>query len=159
MSTPKATIADLKDEGFVASQFGGAPDFETATTGVLARVLVSAGLWVESKCGVAAYAAMPDGSYAEDCARKAEVMYASAVLFRRRYTFVESNASRAMDKDNATVLAELRRKADTALQDATYWLGEALRASGVDDAALYGGSALATGIVETGRYPLTSGAG
>lgn len=159
MGTPKATIADLTDEGFTTSQFGGAPDFETPTTGYLGKVLVSAGLWVESKCGAAVYAALPAGSYAEDCARKAEVMYASAVLFRRRYTFVESNASSAMAKDNASVLAELRRKADTALQDATYWLGEALRASGVDDAALYGGSALATGIVETGRYPLTSGVG
>lgn len=157
MSNSKATVADLQDEGFVDAQFGVPADFATPTTGYLARVLTSAGLWVEQKCGAAVYAAMPSGSYAEDCARKAEVQYASAELFRRRYSFVEGSAASASNKDQSMVLAELRKKAAEALQDATYWLGEACRAAGVDDAPLYDGSGLASGIVETGRYPLGFG--
>jgi hypothetical protein len=159
MSDPKASVQDMKDEGFTASQFGSPADFDTATTGYLAKVLKSAGLWVEQKMGVATYAALPVGSYAEDCARQAEVGYATAELYRRRYTFVESNASSALAKDQAMVLTELRRRAAEALQTALYWLGEGMRASGVDDGAVYDGSGLASGVVETGRYPsLTGGA-
>lgn len=154
MSTPKATSDDLLDEGFMPMQFGKSSDAEFKT--YLDKVLVSAGLWVEAKCGASLYAAMPGGSYAEDCARKAEVAYASAELFRRRYTFVEANASSALAKDQAMVLAELRKKAADAVQDASYWLGEALRAIGVDDTGLYAGTGLSSGVVETGRYPLTS---
>ncbi|MGN6235001.1 hypothetical protein [Dyella sp.] len=152
MSEPKASVDDLKDEGFTASQFGSPTDFDTAATGYLAKVLKSAGLWVEQKLGAPTYAALVDSTYAWDCARQAEVGYASAELYRRRYTFVESNASSALAKDQAMVLTELRRRAAEALDNAKYWLGEAMRASGVDDSALYDGSGLATGVVETGRY-------
>lgn len=157
MSDPKASVQDLKDEGFNASQFGSPADFDTATTGYLAKVLKSAGLWVEQKMGVATYASLPAGSYAEDCARQAEVGYATAELYHRRYTFVESNASSALAKDQAMVLTELRRRAAEALQTALYWLGEGMRASGVDDGAVYDGSGLASGVVETGRYPSLAG--
>lgn len=154
MTTPKATTADLLDEGFTAVLFGVVDaDFSTW----LARVLKSAGLWVEQKCGVAVYAAMPADSYAEDCARKAEVAYASAVLFRRRYTNVDSSVVNGLQKDQAMLLAELRKKEAAALLDANYWLGEAMRASGVDDAGLYDGSGVTSGVVETGRYPATVG--
>jgi hypothetical protein len=156
MNEPKASIADLQDEGFTATQFGGPADFATPATGYLARVLKSASLWVEQKCGPVVYAAMPTGSYAEDSARQAEVQYASMVLFRRRYAYYESNAVSGNNKDEAMVLAELRRKEDGALQSALYWLGEALRASDVDDSNLYDGSGLSAGVVETGRYPLTT---
>lgn len=159
MTTPKATIADLQDEGFVAAQFGMPADFDAPATGYLARVLKSASLWVEQKCGPSVYGAMPTDSYAEDSARQAEVQYASMVLFRRRYAYYESNAAIGSSKDEAMVLAELRRKADAALQNALYWLGESLRASDVDDSSLYDGSGMAAGVVETGRYPLTSAAG
>lgn len=155
MSAPKATIADLQDEGFTAAQFGMPADFATST-GYLARVLKSASLWVEQKCGAAVYAAMVDGSYAEDSARQAEVQYAAMVLYRRRYAYYESNAASGSNKDEAMVLAELRRQAEAALQNALYWLGEALRASNVDDSGLYDGSGMAAGTVETGRYPPTT---
>lgn len=155
MSTPKTTHEDLLDEGFTAIQFNLVPaaDFNAW----LEKVLLSAGLWVEQKCGVAVYAAMPADSYAEDCARKAEVAYASAVLYRRRYTAVDTSVTNGLQKDQAMLLAELRRKETAALQDANYWLGEAMRASGVDDAGLYDGTGLASGVVETGRYPATVG--
>jgi hypothetical protein len=65
---------------------------------------------------------------------------------------VEAAATAGLGKDQSPVLRELRGKADEALQNASYWLGEALRASGVDDGALYAGSGLASGTVETGRY-------
>lgn len=159
MSDPKASLQDLLDEGFTASQFGMPADFDTASTGYLARVMKSASLWVEQKCTAAIYAAMPTGSYAEDAARQAEVAYASAELFRRRYTFMDGNASSALAKDQAMVLTELRKRAADALQTAQYWLGEAIRASGADDSDTYDGSGMATGMVETGRYPsLTGGA-
>lgn len=158
MNTPKATIADLQDEGFVSSQFGMPEDFDTPTIGYLARVLKSASLWVEQKCGPAVYAAMPEGSYAEDSARQAEVQYAAMVLYRRRYAYYEGNAASGNNKDEAMVLAELRRQAEAALQNALYWLAESLRASGVDESSLFDGSGLASGVVETGRYPLTSSA-
>lgn len=156
MSAPKATIADLQDEGFTASQFGMPADFDTPASGYLARVLKSASLWVEQKCGATVYGTMPAGSYAEDSARQAEVQYSSMVLFRRRYAYYESNAASGSNKDEAMVLAELRRKAEAALQNALYWLGEALRASGVDDSTLFDGTGLAAGVVETGRYPPTT---
>jgi hypothetical protein len=156
MSDPKASIDDLKDEGFTTSQFGSPADFD-ASTGYLAKVLKSAGLWVEQKLGAATYATLAQDTYAWDCARQAEVGYASAELYRRRYAFVESNASSALAKDQAMVLTELRRKAAEALDNAKYWLGECLRASGVDDSTLYDGTGLATGVVETGRYPSVLG--
>lgn len=155
MTAPKATHDDLLDEGFAAIQFNVAiaADFNTW----LDKVLVSAGLWVEQKCGAAVYAALPAGSYAEDCARKAEVGYASSVLYRRRYAAVDAAVTNGLQKDQAMLLAELRKKETAALQDANYWLGESMRASGVDDAGLYDGSGLASGVVETGRYPATVG--
>lgn len=151
MTDPKSSIADLQDEGFIAAQFGVPANFD-AVGGYLDKVRQSAALWVEQKCTPAAYAAMPAGSYAEDCARQAEVQYASMVLFRRRYAFYESNAASGNNKDEAMVLKELRAKADEALQSAMYWLGEALRASGQDDSGLYDGSGMASGFVETGRF-------
>lgn len=153
MTDPKSSIADLQDEGFVDAQFGMPANFATLG-GYLDKVRQSAALWVEQKCGAPVYAALPAGSYTEDCARQAEVQYASMVLFRRRYAFYESNAARGDNKDEAMVLKELRAKADDALQSALYWLGEALRAAGVDDAGLYDGTGLASGVVETGRYSL-----
>lgn len=156
MSDPKATINDLLDEGFVDSQFGMPADWAAAGTGYLARVLASASLWVEQKCGAPAYAALADGSYAEDCARHAEVQYASMVLFRRRYAVYDGNAAAGLNKDVSMLLAELRKKAQEAQQNAVYWLGEAMRASGVSDDALYDGTGMASGVVETGVFrPVT----
>lgn len=154
MSTPKASVSDLQDEGFTASQFGtlASADFLT----YLGKVLTSASLWVEQKCTAAAYALMPAGSYAEDCAAKAEVNYSAAVLFRRRVVFYEANAASGNNKDEAMVLAELRKHADLRLQDANYWLGEAMRAMGVDESTLYDGTGVTSGFVETGRYPLST---
>lgn len=154
MSTPKASTSDLQDEGFTAAQFGtlASADFTT----YLGKVITSASLWVEQKCTAAAYAAMPVGSYAEDCARKAEVAYSAAVLFRRRVVFYEGNAAGGNNKDEALVLTELRKHADLRLQDANYWLGEAMRAMGVDESELYDGTGVTSGFVETGRYPLST---
>lgn len=157
MSTPKATTNDLKDEGFVAAQFGNLNDSDF--TVYLTKVLQSASLWVEQKCTAAAYAAADTTTYAGDCAQKAELNYASAVLFRRRVVFYESNATSGNNKDEAMVLAELRKHADLRLQDANYWLGEAMRAMGVDESTLYDGTAVTSGFVETGRYPLSTAPG
>lgn len=157
MTTPKATSADLQDEGFTADQFGGLDG--TAFTAYLTKVITSASLWVEQKCTPAAYAAAASTTYAGDCAQKAEVNYAAAVLFRRRVAFYESNASSGNNKDEAMVLAELRKHADLRLQDAKYWLGEAMRAMGIDETELYDGTAVASGFVETGRYPLSTAPG
>ncbi|TPG50663.1 hypothetical protein EAH75_04285 [Rhodanobacter glycinis] len=157
MSTPKATTDDLKDEGFIAIQFGGLSDSDFVI--YLGKVLQSASLWVEQKCTAAAYAAATLSTYAGDCAQKAEVNYASAVLFRRRVVFYESNAASGNNKDEAMVLAELRKHADMRLQDATYWLGEAMRAMGVDESGLYDGTGVTSGFVETGRYPLSTAPG
>lgn len=154
MSTPKASTDDLQDEGFVAAQFG---QDESTFVAYLTRVLVSASLWVEQKCTPVVYALLDVSTYAGDSARRAEVAYCSAVLFRRRYAQVDAAVVNGLNKDQALLLAELRKKEADALQDATYWLGESLRAAGVDDAALYDGSAMASGTVETGRYPLTTG--
>lgn len=154
MTTPKATHDDLLDEGFMAVQFNvAAADF----TPWLDKVLKSAALWVEQKCGATVYADMPSESYAEDSARKAEVAYASAVLYRRRYTAVDASVTNGLQKDQAMLLAELRKKEADAVQDANYWLGEAMLASGLDDTGLYAGTGLASGVVETGRYPSAIG--
>lgn len=157
MSTPKATTNDLKDEGFIAVQFGGLSDSDFAA--YLGKVLQSASLWVEQKCTAAAYASADSSTYAGDCAQKAEVGYASAVLFRRRIVFYESNAVSGNNKDEAMVLAEMRKHADARLQDANYWLGEAMRALGIDESTLYDGTAVTSGFVETGRYPLSTAPG
>lgn len=153
MTTPKATHDDLLDEGFTAIQFNVVIDFNAW----LDKVLQSAALWVEQKCGAAVYAALPVDSYAEDCARKAEVAYASAVLYRRRYTAVDTAVTNGLQKDQAMLMAELRKRETSALQDANYWLGEALSASGLDDTTILDGTGLASGVVETGRYPPTVG--
>lgn len=151
MSTPKATTDDLLDEGFVASQFAQSDDDAFKT--YLSKVLQSASLWVEQKCSAAIYATLVTSTYAFDCAVKAEVAYSSSVLFRRRYAVVDAAVVNGLNKDQAALLAELRKKESDAQQDATYWLGEAMQATGTDDSGLYDGSGMASGIVETGRYP------
>lgn len=89
---PKATIQELQDFGFKPQQFGNPPDFATAGTGYLARVLNDVGVFVRDQVGGAAYDAQVAGTPAEMYTRLAEKYFAAAELTTRRETFKDSDA-------------------------------------------------------------------
>jgi len=153
VSAPKATVQDLLDEGFLAADFGSPPDFVTADTGYLARALLLAGRWVAARVGQAFYDAAQADTFACDQMARAEVHYASAMLWNRRSKFLDANAGAGLQNDQYKVLAYLQTMAANALDAALGEVAEAIRASGGDASQSFPGSALSSGTIETGRYP------
>lgn len=153
MSAPKATVQDMLDEGFLSPDFGSPADFVTADTGYLARALAIAGRWVAARVGQNYYAAAATGTYACDQMARAEVHYASAMLWTRRSKFLDAQAGAGLQNDQYKVLQYLATLAGDAYTMALSEVADAIRASGGDASASIPGSALSSGTLETGRYP------
>lgn len=154
MSATKATIQSLLDEGFKADGFGNPGDFAIEQTGYLARVLASAGLWAAAQVGQSTYDSAAAGSYTADRLARAETCYAAAVLWQRRIKFIDAGAVAGLQTDQYQVIQYLQKQADAAMAEAATCIIEATRDSGSDAIP---GSALATGTVQTGRYPFLVG--
>jgi hypothetical protein len=152
VSAPKATVQDLLDEGFATADFGSPEDFALADTGYLARALALAGRWVAARVTQAFYDAAQANTFACDQMARAEVHYASALLWNRRSKFLDAQAGAGLQNDQYKVLQYLGTLASNALAAAIAEAAEAIRASGGDASQSFPGSALSSGTLETGRY-------
>lgn len=155
MSAPKASIQSLLDEGFKPDGFGNPGDFATETSGYLARVLASAGLWAAAQVGQSTYDGAAAGTYTVDRLARAETCYAAAVLWQRRIKFIDGGALAGLQTDQYQVIQYLQKQADAAMTEAAACISEAQRITGSDAIP---GSVLASGTLETGRFPSTAGA-
>lgn len=153
MSTAKSTTQDLLDEGFRPEQFGSPATWAGTYLGDL---VAEAGRWVEAQLGAAVYGGVSSDTYAFDCCVKAEVQYASMVLWRRRAKFMDGAAQVGLEGTAYLDRREMLAHAEDARQNAVYWLGEAARALGVDPPAISAGGGISVGYTETGRFPQTS---
>lgn len=151
---PKATLTHLLQLGFVASQFGGAADWSTASTGYLALILTDAGLWAEGEIGAAPYAAVSAGTRAFACIKKAELMWSSAELWTRRASFVDGNASVGLREGQYLERREYLAHADAAMAAARQAIADAQSALGQTPDIV--GSAISVGCVEHGHFPLVT---
>lgn len=150
----KATVKDLTDAGFRTTQFGSPPEFE-GSDGYLAKILAAAGRWAEQRFGAAAYAALADPSFARDAVVHAEIYHSAAQLWRRRVAFLDANAAAARDEGFAYLnRREMLAHATECENQAELWIAKA-----VDGAGAVDGSAIALGLVESGRFaPFVEGA-
>lgn len=93
----KVTRQDIEDSGFRREQFGTPSDWDTATSGYLARLMARAEIWAQGRFGLAAYAAVPSSSVTEERIRSAELCWISGHLWKRRAAFIDSNAVSSME--------------------------------------------------------------
>lgn len=146
----KATIQDITDAGFRPEQFGTPPDWVTADTGYLARLLTRAEAWARGKYGTG-YDTVPAASTVHERLRSAELCWVSGHLWKRRAAFIDSNAASA--RENPAYLN--RREYDAAATRAFECADENLSlAIGGEDAVAGTGAALV--YAETGPYATTS---
>jgi hypothetical protein len=159
----KATVQNLLDEGVRPEQFGFAsasgPEW-SGNDGYLARALAPAAGWARERLGGAVYDALAAGTYAHDCTVRAEVCHARALLFTRRVSFLDSQATVGLGAADSAYLnrREMLAHAEEARRCAQYEIAEAIRATGGDVAATMEGGA-SFGYIETGAFPAaTTGA-
>jgi len=150
----KATVQNLLDAGFRPEQFGSPPNFE-GNDGYLGLVVTASGRWAEQRYGVAAYASVSAGSFAFDALAHAETYHASAQLWRRRVGFLDANAMASRDDGFAYLnRREMIAHATECDAQAEFWIAKAIDGAGSVD-----GSAIALGLVESGRFdPVVEGA-
>ncbi len=149
----KATIQNVKDEGFRADQFSGL----TATfDAFLTEVVDEAGRWAAAMLGTTAYAAQVSPSYGFDLVKRAEICFAASRLWKRRAGFFDANAHVGLQSPEYLERREYLAHAERAWQCALDILAEAMRYLGLDPGALADVPAMATGMIETGRYPATA---
>lgn len=150
----KATVQNLLDAGFRPEQFGSPPDFE-GDTGYLGKVLTVSGRWAEQRFGLAAYAVVAAPSFVHDALAHAETYHASAQLWRRRVGFLDANAMASRDAGFEYLnRREMLAHASECDDQAELWIGKA-----IDGPASVDGSAIAVGLVESGRFdPIVDGA-
>ena len=153
---PKAIIQNLKDEGFRAEQFGAETGFDFDA--FLTTLTAEAGRWAESKVGATLYAATVADSFAFDCLVRAETCHAAARLWKRRAGFVDSNAQLGRESPLYLERREYLAHAAAAMDCANGALADALRDLGLDASVLGDVPAMASGYIETGRYPISSAA-
>jgi len=156
---PKVTIQDVTDAGFNAKQFGTAPDWATAVTGYVARVIAEAAVIVEDRVGSAAYAAATseDQPAQFQRLRRAELCAVKAELWRRRAAFLDGNAFSALE-GNPSASSERRSYLQHAEDAEGCMLSNIdLFLSGGDVAAL--GSGARIGVVETGPFSVPASGG
>lgn len=148
---PKATILKLLDAGFRAEQFGTPPDFDTAGTGYLARVLEDSEALVRSNVGNLAYDSVQPDSAQIIRLRRAEECAARAELWARRAAFIDGSSVQAMDKAAWQERREYLRHADAAAAECAAWL-DAFLAGGESpgEAAVTG---LSVGVAVSGPWP------
>jgi hypothetical protein len=150
---PKATIQNVKDEGFRTEQFGG---IGATFDAYLTPIVDEAGRWTEASLGASLYAAQTNPSRAFDLLKRAEVCYASATLWKRRAAFIDSGATHNMQAPQYLERREYLAHAQAAMDCATSSLSQVMGLLGVSTGALDGVPAFATGYIETGRFPQTS---
>lgn len=148
----KATTADIADEGFTAINFG-------ALTGTWAayvqKQLDAASAWATQRLTVVNYAAAVSPAYSFFCLVRAEIAYTAQVLWTRRMAFLDSNASLSNQDDRrGSMMRQAAANAETACEQADYWIAEAQRQFGMDPTIE--GVGVSTGYTETGRFPQTS---
>lgn len=147
---PKATIQYLTDAGFRPEQFGTPPDFDTAGTGYLARVLGGAEDVVRTAVGNAAYDAVVANSIDETRLRAAEECAAKAELWSRRAAFIDGSSAQAYDKAAWAERKQYLAQAADAQACAAYWIDEFLAGGDApEDRAVTG---LSVGIVTSGPF-------
>ena len=148
----KATIQNVKDEGFRADQFSGL----TATfDAFLTEVVDEAGRWAAAMLGATAYAAQVAPSYGFDLVKRAEICFAASRLWKRRAGFFDANAHIGLESPEYIERREYLAHASGAYACALSVLGEAMRLLGLDPGVLSDVPAMATGMIETGRFPAT----
>lgn len=151
----KVAIQQIIDAGFSSTQFGTPADWDTPSTGYLARVIDEAALWAAAKVGQSAYDAAVDGVAKLRLAR-AELCYVKAELWRRRAAFLDSNAQSALDGGNGEYLnrREFLAHAEQADACAAFWIDEFTSAG---NGAALAGSGATLGYVATGPYRVGNG--
>lgn len=152
----KATIQNILDEGFTASQFGSPATFSSAN-GYIDQLLTRASNWASQRVTAANYAAITSSNYVFDCIARAETSYVSEELWKRRSKFLDGNAQiGGGDDKRQQLIQQCLANADDAMTDANFWIGEAQRTLGMDPTADLGGTGISTGYTETGGFPQTS---
>lgn len=148
----KATIQNVKDEGFRPDQFSG---LTASFDAFLTDVVDEAGRWAEAMIGATLYAAQTAPSYAFDLIKRAELCYAVARLWKRRAGFFDASAHIGLESPEYLERREYLAHASGAYACALSVLGEAMRLLGLDPGVLSDVPAMATGMIETGRFPAT----
>ena len=153
----KATNQDITDEGFLPGQFGNPATWFTANTGFIPVLLARAGNWAALRVTAANYTAATAGTYAFDALVRAEIAYVAEILWTRRAAFIDASANVSLgDNERAQQIKQFMANAESACQDATTWIAEAMRYFGIDPSTDMGGTGISTGYIETGIYPQTS---
>jgi hypothetical protein len=142
----KVTIQQIEDAGFRAAQFGTPPDWSTAGTGYLARVIAAAEAWLVAEVGAETYAVT--AGFIGHALAQAELCWGKAELWKRRAAFLDANAQSSLDQRSYLERREYLAHGDAAMQCALDWLASAR--AGTNTAA-GGGYALA--YIESGPFP------
>jgi hypothetical protein len=146
----KATIQQIKDAGFRAEQFGTPPDWETADTGYLARLLADAATWAKAQVGATAYDGAAEGSIEELRLKQAELCFCKAELLRRRAVFLDGNAFSALEGNPSAARERESYLNQAESADACAQFHVDLFTNDGDPAA--SGSGVSLGAAETGPY-------
>jgi len=141
----KITAADINGLGFRAEQFGTPADFAV----YLAPVIAAASGYVSGRIGADLYA-QTTGDVGTS-AKAAELEYATALLWYRRASFADANASQSLDDSAYLNRREYEAQGDRAHLRAESWITRALE--GPSAAA---GSAVALSYAETGPYAVAA---
>lgn len=152
---PKATSADVMNEGFRAEMFGAGFATPADFTTFVQSLVDAAGNWAAAKIGTVIYGASSTG-YAFDCLKRAEVCFASARLWKRRVGFADSAVAISNESNAYLNRREYLAHEAASWECAQHSLAEAMSALGIDPSALGDVPQMATGYIETGRYPQSS---
>lgn len=152
---PKATVQDIKNDGWRSPQFGGGFADDAAFDAYLASVLAEAGNWASAAVGPAVYAALAAG-WTHDCIKRAELYHVAATLWKRRAVFADSAGTTSLQQGQYLERREYLTHAQQAMDCARAALGDALRALGIPADVLSDAPAMSIGHVETGPWPPTS---
>lgn len=151
---PKASVTDLQAEGFNAKNF--ALTAGPAWDAYLQSVVEEAGAWASYKVGADLYAGAVNPAYPFFALRRAELCFASMLLWRRRVGFLDGNATTDHGEGAPADRREMLAHMQSAMDCANSNLLEAMQALGVDPAANGDGLGTCVGFIETGRFPLSS---
>lgn len=123
----KASIQDVTDAGFRPEQFGTPADWEAADTGYLARILARASVWAAARYG-AGYADVTAASAPAtfERLRQAELCYVRSELWKRRASFIDSNAVSALENLVHADRREFEAQAARAWECAEDWMAQAI---------------------------------
>jgi len=151
----KATVDNLRAEGWRKDQFGGDFALTSAFDDYLTSLLAEAGNWAAYRIGQPVYAALVI-DYLIDCVRRAELAYCAYRLWTRRASYSDSQAVGAFQDGQYLERREYLAHSTAAMAVAEAALAEVMRALGIDPAEQLGVPAFAIGHIETGPFTLHS---